>query len=109
VGWTGGEGIGISTNSGIRTLLATATIDVNTFVIGSTVTFFIESPEGLAALETWARGGTNAGFLLTTDEASGGMNALQVASSEYATVASRPTLRVVLEPKILRGTLIRIF
>jgi hypothetical protein len=107
--WTGGPGIGNTTNSaGIAALLATASINANTMSVGSAVTFFIETAEGLAALERWARGGGNPGFLLTTDEASSGQNALLVGSSEHATASRRPTLRVVLEPKIPQGTLIRV-
>ncbi len=110
VAWEGGAGIGNSTNSaGIAATLATALINANTINVGTNITFFIESAEGLAALETWARGGTNPGFLLTTDEASTGQNALMVGSREHTTASYRPTLRVVLEPKIPQGTLIRFF
>jgi len=108
VAWAGGAGIGISTNSaGIAATLATAVIDANTISVGTQIVFHIESPEGLAALERWARGGVNEGLLLATDEASSGQNALLVGSREHATAAYRPTLRVVLEPKIMQGTLIR--
>jgi len=109
VAWAGGAGIGNSTNSaGVAALLDTATINANTINVGSKIVFYIETSEGLAALERWARGGANAGFLLATDEASTGQNALMVGSSEHATTSYRPTLRVVLEPKTPLGTLIRV-
>mgnify|MGYP001159183389 FL=1 len=112
VAWAGGAGIGNDTNSvGVAALLATAQIDCAAIKsgIGTDIVFHIESPEGLAALERWARGGFNEGLLLATDEASSGQNALMVGSREHATAAYRPTLRVVLEPKIPQGTLIQIF
>ncbi len=109
VTWTGGAGIGISTNSaGIAATLAKVLINTTTINVGTQIVFHIETPEGLTALERWARGGANEGFLLTTDEASSGQNALLVGSSEHGTAAYRPTLRVVLEPKIPQGTLIRV-
>lgn len=107
--WVGGPGIGNSTNSaGVATQLATATINASTINVGTNIVFYIESPEGLAILERWAKGGTNAGLLLTTDEASSGQNALFAASREHATASYRPTLRVVMEPRIPQGTLIRV-
>jgi len=109
VPWVGGPGIGNSTNSaGVAAQLATATVNASTINVGTNIVFCIESPEGLATLERWARGGTNAGLLLTTDEASPGQNALFVGSREHATASYRPTLRVVMEPKIPQGTLIRV-
>jgi hypothetical protein len=107
--WVGGPGIGNSTNSvGVAAQLATATVNASTVNVGTNIVFYIESPAGLAALERWARGGTNGGFLLATDEASSGQNALFVASREHTTASYRPTLRVVLEPKLSQGTLIRV-
>jgi hypothetical protein len=110
IAWAGGAGIGNSTNSaGVAAQLATAAVNANTINTGTNIVFHIESPAGLAALERWARGGVNEGLLLATDEASSGQNALLVGSREHATAAYRPTLRVVLEPKILQGTLLRVF
>ncbi len=107
--WIGGPGIGNSTNSaGVAAQLAAATINAGTINVGTNIVFYIESPESLAVLERWAKGGTNAGLLLTTDEASSGQNALFVGSREHSTASYRPTLRVVMEPKVSQGTLIRL-
>jgi hypothetical protein len=109
VPWEGGPGIGNGTDSaGVAAQLAAATVNTGTINVGTNIVFHIETPEGLAALERWARGGVNAGFLLATDETSSGQNALLVGSREHTTAARRPTLRVVLEPKIPTGTLIRV-
>jgi hypothetical protein len=108
--WSGGPGIGNGAAlPGIASLLAAAAIDADTIAVGTPVTFRIDSPDGLAALEKWARGGSNAGFLLATDEVSGGQNALLVASREHGTAAWRPTLTVVTEPKTETGTRLLLF
>ncbi len=108
--WTGGPGIGNTTNaSGVAVQLGSVTVNVNTINVGTNITFTIASPEGLAALEHWARGETNAGFLLATDETSGGLNALLVGSREHGTAAYRPLLRIVTDPKAEVGTCLSIF
>jgi len=105
--WTGGAGIGNSTNSpGISALLDSVFIDTSAIAVGKKLTFFIDTPEGIAALTSWIRGGVNPGFLLTTDENPIGQNAIHVGSSEHGTVSRRPVLRIVLEPKKLTGTVI---
>ena len=108
-GWIGGAGIGNSTDSaGVAAQLATALIDADTIAVGDKITYYIESEEGLAALERWADGGVNEGFLLTTDEASSGQNALMVGSREHPTQSYRPVLSILLEPVIPQGTVILI-
>ncbi|MDA3923879.1 MAG: DNRLRE domain-containing protein [Kiritimatiellae bacterium] len=105
--WTGGAGIGNSTNSpGISALLDSVFIDTSAIAVGKELTFVIDTPAGLAALTSWVRGGTNPGFLLTTDESPAGQNAIHVASKEHGTASRRPVLRIVLEPKIASGTVI---
>jgi hypothetical protein len=105
--WVGGGGIGISANSaGVAAQLATAQIDTATITVGDKINYYIESEEGLAILERWANGGVNEGFLLTTDEASGGQNALMVGSREHTDPSYRPVLTVVLEPVIPQGAVI---
>jgi hypothetical protein len=104
-GWSGGPGIGSSASSaGIRTLLNSVTIDVDTIAVGSTLTFIIDSPEGLSALNDWTQGSPNPGFLLTTDESSAGRNALFFGTHENSNESSRPVLRIVTAPKAVVGT-----
>ena len=103
--WNGGAGIGNSTNSSsIATLLDSITVDVSEISAGDTLTFAIDNQEGLSALEQWARGETNAGFLLATDETSPGKNALMFASAENVNVARRPSLRIITAAKPVIGT-----
>ena len=110
VDWTGGAGIGNSTNSaGVAAQVATALIDPVTIAVGDKIIFYLESPESLAVLQRWADGGVNEGFLLATDEIVGKPNALQVYSSEYSTVEDRPMLEVVLERVIPKGTVILVY
>ena len=107
VAWTGGAGIGNSTNStGISALLDTVFIDTSAIALGQKLTFVIDTPEGIAALTSWVRGDTNPGFLLTTDESPVGLNAIHVGTKEHGTASRRPVLRIVLEPKIASGTVI---
>lgn len=105
--WTGGAGIGNSTNSpGVSALLDTVDVDTSAIAVGQKLTFYIDTPEGLAALTSWIRGGANPGVLLTTDEKPIGTNAIHVGSKEHGTASRRPVLRIVLEPKTLTGTVI---
>ena len=107
--WTGGAGIGNSTNStGVSALLDTVDIDTSNMWVGKKLTFIIDTPEGLAALTSWIRGGSNPGFLLATDENPIGMNAIHVGTKEHGTADRRPVLRIVLEPKTPIGTVILI-
>jgi len=103
--WAGGLGIGNSTNSlSLVTLLDSITVDVSEISIGDKLIFAIDDEEGLSALEQWAKGEINAGFLLATDEASTGKNALMVASAENANEFYRPVLRIITAPKPVNGT-----
>lgn len=102
--WVGGTGIGTSAASpGLSALLGTATIhpnaaDPNAMQIGDKVSFNITSPQGLAAVQSWATGGTNAGFFLKTNLDTGETNARQGAvyfgSKENAVADRRPVLSV---------------
>jgi len=90
-GWSGGPGIGNSAASaGVAAQLGTVQVDVTNTVLGTVFTFTIDSPAGLNALTNWAAGGANAGFLLATDEASGGQNAIYFGSKENTNAARRP-------------------
>jgi len=87
--WTGGAGGGAS----IATLVDTVTItNPSTVSVGDTLTFTLSGTE-LDKLETWAAGGTNAGFLLKTTEGTA-QNAIRVGSSENSTASYRPSLDV---------------
>ncbi len=102
--WVGGAGLGTSTASpGLSTLVGTATIhpnaaDPNAMQIGDKVSFNITGPQGLAAVQSWATGGTNAGFFLKTNLDTGETNARQGAvyfgSKENVVADRRPELSV---------------
>lgn len=96
VSWAGGPGIGSDASSpGLSALLDTVTITnpSGSVSVGDTIDFEIDSPAGLAALESWANGGTNAGLFVKTDEAAG-QNAVLVGSAEHGNAARRPQLSI---------------
>jgi hypothetical protein len=104
--WVGGDGIGIDVSSaGVAAQLATALVNAETIAVGDKIIYYIESEAGLAILERWADGGVNEGFLLTTDEASSGQNAVMIGSREHPTQSYRPVLTILLEPVIPQGTI----
>ncbi len=97
--WTGGPGVGVSTASpGLSTLLGTATIAPATMAVDDKVSFQITSPEGIAVLQSWAGGGTNAGFFLKTSTDTGttnsGWGAVYFGSKENTTESRNPVLSV---------------
>lgn len=88
---TGGAGIGKSVASaGISQLVDTVSINTSAIAVGDKIVFDLASMK--PTLQTWATGGVNAGFFLTTDETSSGQNARLVGSREHTTAAYRPTL-----------------
>ncbi|QHI68532.1 DNRLRE domain-containing protein [Tichowtungia aerotolerans] len=93
--WTGGPGVGHDTASaGISAVLSSVSVDTASVAVGDTVTFTIDSAEGLAAIASWIQGGDNAGFLLVTDETAASQNALIFHSSEVSDESVRPALTV---------------
>lgn len=91
--WSGGAGIGNSTASvGISTLVDTVAITNDDAVIGGTVTFNLNAA-ALTQIDSWATGGSNAGFFLTSTEDQDVQNVAIFASREHATDAG-PTLSV---------------
>ena len=72
-------------------------VTINTgseIAIGKKVSFTINSPEGLAAIKAWIKGGDNAGFLLATDELSAGQNTIGFYASEATDSSGRPKLEI---------------
>lgn len=99
--WIGGPGIGNSeTSEGIAKTVGSITIHSDEVKVGDQLTFTITDPAALKKIRTWIRGEKNAGFLLTTDEASGRQNAILIASREDLNQVSRPrmSLWVTLPP-----------
>lgn len=95
ISWSGNSGIGTAAASeGISALLDGLTINPSSVTVGETLSFTIDSPEGLAAIESWINGGDNAGFLLVTDELSGGQNAMIFYSSNATDESVRPMLEI---------------
>jgi hypothetical protein len=94
--WTGAAGAGNSTASaGISALVGSVTINTGSEIaIGKKVSFTINSPEGLAAIKAWIKGGDNAGFLLATDELSAGQNTIGFYASEATDSSGRPKLEI---------------
>ncbi|MDZ7618103.1 MAG: hypothetical protein U1E05_13950 [Patescibacteria group bacterium] len=109
--WTGGAGVGASVGSaGLHALLGTATIVPASMAVDDKVSFQITSPEGIAALQSWATGGTNAGFFLKTSTDTGTTNAdwgaVYFGSKENVTVSRQPVLSVDYTTPIALGDVI---
>ncbi len=109
--WTGGAGVGASVGSaGLRALLGTATIVPASMAIDDKVSFQITSPEGVAALQSWSTGGTNAGFFLKTSTDTGtttsDWGAVYFGSKENSTISRQPVLSVDYTTPIALGDVI---
>ena len=107
--WIGGAGLGIdATNAGIDMTLATVTVDAATAAVGQKLVFEITDADALARIDRWVKvpDTPNAGFWLTTDEASGKQNAVRIAARDNDTSDWRPKLSILAVPSSITGTFI---